>query len=967
MVSTPARTQPIGHDNAFDQVLQEFRRRLTPEEEHQFQGTTLDVLKIEILRIQSDQRKRKELMHMGRIQGFLEAMEQFGKVIEVFTNTNETLAFVWGPIKLLLLTAKGATDAFDCLLDAYSSIYNNLPIFQQYQDIFHSDDTIRPVLRSIWENILDFHRHALRIFDKSMFKLMFRSLWNDFRSRFKALLNDLHEQRSRLESHANQIHIRHSEEDRIAFLHELSEAKKMRDSEKYWAVCHWIQAPSWTLDHEEHQNVRKDYCNDTKHEPGLWVLELPTVKTWLTDPIPRNPFLWIHAIPGAGKSVLASVIIDEIRDKNHGLVSFFYCKSQNTERGSFVPIIKSLLHQLIEQQRDLTPYYYDVLGEKGEVPLHSEKLCKQLFQEMLLQTSSTAQLYLVMDGLDECPDKDREKITQLLIETVNNCDSKCPGKVRLLMLSRNERDIERRLLTHFGTPTKLDSDHLRQDIKRYIDYRAGRVYEKFSKPGTAGLTPEDRDCIKRDVLNKTEDMFLYAKLVMENLEAQPSLESLREELHPSRFPKGLEQAYARTMERVKRNPNKAEAALAHRILSLMICSIRPLRWREVQAAISIDCDAQQFQSSRRPVVHIKDICGSLITILDSGDRIEFVHATAVYYIVDQNNYIMRMSAQRAMTSLCLQYLSFQCFLPGSEEANRVKWISEGYYAFQDYAIAHWTHHVLGALELGSSSTSLAESSPTETADAQLEEFKDALVTFATRFNNELSKPLLSDQSQSSTFALPGGLEVLKEDADFSDFHSIWYHARCSRTFTDSRQDKVSLPPLQASLEQSRQTLEDMSINRTPVMRELYGIRWFKCDRLSCYFFHEGFDTDSSRRQHYDRHDRPFRCKDQDGCPGAVTGFASQKELDKHNNTAHPGINRLATTYARLKKPKTIKEETHKIQCPFCSLRFQFRHELRPHLSSHKNSVPPVEPTEPDAAEVTARGVGVKGEFQVSIK
>lgn len=43
------------------------------------------------------------MVHMKRIESFLEAMEQFGKVIEIFLNATNYLAFIWGPIKLLLL------------------------------------------------------------------------------------------------------------------------------------------------------------------------------------------------------------------------------------------------------------------------------------------------------------------------------------------------------------------------------------------------------------------------------------------------------------------------------------------------------------------------------------------------------------------------------------------------------------------------------------------------------------------------------------------------------------------------------------------------------------------------------------------------------------------------------------------------------------------------------------------------
>jgi cell fate (sporulation/competence/biofilm development) regulator YlbF (YheA/YmcA/DUF963 family) len=54
------------------------------------------------MRIQAKQSAKKEMMNFTRIQSFLEAMKQFGAVVEVFLNTTEFLAFVWGPLKFLL-------------------------------------------------------------------------------------------------------------------------------------------------------------------------------------------------------------------------------------------------------------------------------------------------------------------------------------------------------------------------------------------------------------------------------------------------------------------------------------------------------------------------------------------------------------------------------------------------------------------------------------------------------------------------------------------------------------------------------------------------------------------------------------------------------------------------------------------------------------------------------------------------
>src|SRR6266566_9521741 len=94
---------PAELPNGFQRALKAFESRLKPSERAQFTATTLDELKVTILAIQANQRSRKKMMHMGRILSFLEAMEQFGNVVEVFLNTTNFLAYVWGPVKLLLL------------------------------------------------------------------------------------------------------------------------------------------------------------------------------------------------------------------------------------------------------------------------------------------------------------------------------------------------------------------------------------------------------------------------------------------------------------------------------------------------------------------------------------------------------------------------------------------------------------------------------------------------------------------------------------------------------------------------------------------------------------------------------------------------------------------------------------------------------------------------------------------------
>lgn len=86
-------------------AIRAFRNRLRGNELLDFKGTTVEDLRREMRRIQTEQESRRGLVNMRRIQGCIEAMDHFGKVIEVFLNVSEAVAFVWGPMKFLLIVS----------------------------------------------------------------------------------------------------------------------------------------------------------------------------------------------------------------------------------------------------------------------------------------------------------------------------------------------------------------------------------------------------------------------------------------------------------------------------------------------------------------------------------------------------------------------------------------------------------------------------------------------------------------------------------------------------------------------------------------------------------------------------------------------------------------------------------------------------------------------------------------------
>jgi hypothetical protein len=63
------------------------------------------------------------------------------------------------------------------------------------------------------------------------------------------------------------------------------------------------------------------------------------------------------------------------------------------------------------------------------------------------------------------------------------------------------------------------------------------------------------------------------------------------------------------------------------LLSWVACATRPLAWREIQAAVSIDWERRTVNFDRYQLaVDAKELCGALVEQLPNGD-IGFVHST----------------------------------------------------------------------------------------------------------------------------------------------------------------------------------------------------------------------------------------------------------------------------------------------------------------------------------------------------
>jgi hypothetical protein len=142
----------------------------------------------------------------------------------------------------------------------------------------------------------------------------------------------------------------------------------------------------------------------------------------------------------------------------------------------------------------------------------------------------------------------------------------------------------------------------------------------------------------------------------------------------------------------------------------------------------------------------------------------------------------------------------------------------------------------------------------------------------------------------------------------------------------------------------RSLLEDtVKANPTPEIRaalELYyGKKWFRCSRIYCRHFYDGFEVQDDRDTHVARHERAYMCTF-DGCHMATIGCILKRDLDKHLLETH-GVGGGGGDFPNVQNPNTarIQKNSAIFQCTLCPKGFTRSHNLSSHLRAHTDERP----------------------------
>ncbi|GAD92851.1 ankyrin repeat and socs box protein, putative [Paecilomyces variotii No. 5] len=418
-------------------------------------------------------------------------------------------------------------------------------------------------------------------------------------------------------------------------------------------ILRWLSAPDESIDRSDALQRRLD-------RTGTWLIEQRVYDDWKTIP---GSFTWLHGIPGCGKTILTSTVVEDIREycgrKHRCAVAYFYFKANDSSKNARISMLRSLMKQLFEQN----DYRSEALKSLHKAVNKQQPTARQLLSTMKDMAAEFDETFLILDALDECEDRH-----DLLEDLEQMYQWKMPN-IHIFSTSREEEDIKYTLgpLCISNGSIAVSADLVRGDIGALIRDRL----QKSKGLGRWRNQPAVREEIEAALIERADGMFQWVVCQLKALEQCYSLVQLRKALNS--LPKTLSDTYARILQSI----TKEDEGLARKILQWLSFSFRPMYIEELAQLVVVDFEDDRLFDIERQFCEPQDIlriCPGLVTIIGdtaSSDMVQrrtlvrLAHMSVREYLLSDAEMdeasarfrLDKVTCHISMAEFCLVYIS----------------------------------------------------------------------------------------------------------------------------------------------------------------------------------------------------------------------------------------------------------------------------------------------------------------------
>ncbi|KAJ7147915.1 hypothetical protein C8R43DRAFT_889394, partial [Mycena crocata] len=291
---------------------------------------------------------------------------------------------------------------------------------------------------------------------------------------------------------------------------------------------------------------QEDIFNARESGTGEWFLQSNPFMAWILGLGTR---LWCPGMPGAGKTVMSSIVVHHLREtlklpQDIG-VAVIYLNHKEIELQSPSNLLASLWRQLVVGQSISTEVRQ--LYKKHREP-HTRPSLGDFHRVLCSVIADYSKTFLVVDALDEYPEGKRDILLSSLKDLGAN--------INLMLTSRPHVNIS----TAFLSTHTLEIRAVAGDLRRYVN---AQILSSSRLSKHVETRPELRQEIETLCVERSEGMFLLAKLHITSLTTKHTVKAVREAL--KQMPTDLHGTYQEVMQRISQQ-SEDDRRLAHSTL-----------------------------------------------------------------------------------------------------------------------------------------------------------------------------------------------------------------------------------------------------------------------------------------------------------------------------------------------------------------------------------------------------------------
>ncbi|KAL2261422.1 hypothetical protein VTK26DRAFT_4217 [Humicola hyalothermophila] len=214
-----------------------------------------------------------------------------------------------------------------------------------------------------------------------------------------------------------------------------------------FSVVEWLEHTNPCSIHNRSQDFYEEHT-------GKWVQRCPE---WADFVAGRQRSLWISGIPGAGKTVLSSHLVEELRHQQNSRTGwvYYYCYfARNQDETG--PFLRWALSQLCHQANYVPADLFNAYSKRHEP---DNETLLSLLADVLTRFDAA---FVAMDAVDESM-----PYTALLGVLKNLMTDTRFERLRLLLTSRQYLDIEK-CIKPYAVSLPMSNRWLEEDIRIYV-------------------------------------------------------------------------------------------------------------------------------------------------------------------------------------------------------------------------------------------------------------------------------------------------------------------------------------------------------------------------------------------------------------------------------------------------------------------------------------------------------------------